>query len=178
MAAKTNDTEKIFLDANKQHRVWHKFSNWISKTYGKDLWGKEVVNVITDEKGKKHKIKYKNFNELELSRRLVGYKVMCRIKNYVRRYCPEIKIVHCDDSVYAGSDILLIPHPEHGITMIFIPQCTNVQNEFFLYYGHYKNLMKELAAMKYVYKKEIKQIKVLNKPQNKKVKCKKKNIAS
>jgi len=133
------------------HQVWHKFSNWLVKTFGKDLHGEwqSIEGVGAD--GKPFKYKHRSFNDLELSRRLVGYDVMVRIERFIKRACPEIKIVHCDDSVYAGSDILLIPHPKHGITMMFIPQCTDVQNQFFLYRSHHKKLMKALKEMGSVY---------------------------
>lgn len=142
----------IFKGAKSCHKIWHKFSNWLVKTYGNDLHGKWQYMKIKDAKGKVKKFKHRSFNELELSRRLVGYEVMCKVSKYVNRYCPEIKIIRCDDSVYAGSDILLIPHPKHGITIMFIPQCTSVQNQFFLYKNHHDSLIKELSKMKYVYK--------------------------
>lgn len=88
---------------------------------------------------------------MELSRRLVGYDVMCKVEKFIKRYCPEIKIIGCDDSVYSGSYILLIPHPNHGITLMFIPQCTTIQNQFFLYEGHYNQLIKALEEMKNIY---------------------------
>jgi hypothetical protein len=103
--------------------------------------------------GKTKKIKYKEFNEAELSRRLVGYEVLEKMEKYVSRHCKEIKVVRCDDSLYAGSSIFLIPHPKHGITMLFVPQCTTIQNQFFLYDNHYKDLMKALKEMKEVYGK-------------------------
>lgn len=131
---------------NTAHKIWHRFSDWLIKTYGKDLHGEWQYMEI----GKK-RIRYRSFDEYELNRRLVGYEVIERIERYVKRYCPEIRVVRCDDSVYAGSDILLIPHPRHGITMMFIPQCTGVQNQMFLYENHYKMLLKELKKMWYVY---------------------------
>jgi hypothetical protein len=141
---------EIMEQAELTHKTWHKFSNWITKTFGKDLHGEwEYIEL------EKKKWKYRSFNTLELSRRLVGYEVMCKIEKYIKRCCPEIKIIHCDDSVYAGSDILLIPHPKHGITIMFIPQCTNVQNQFFLYKGHYDDLIKALKTMKSVYNDRI-----------------------
>jgi len=137
------------------HRVWHKFSDWLIKKYGKDLYSDWKFMEFKDNEGKKKKIKYRNFNEYELSRRLIGYEVMKDIERYTKRYCTEIKIVYCDDSYHAGSYILLIPHPKMGITVMFIPQCTGTQNEFFLYDNHFKMLMDELNKMKYVYKNSI-----------------------
>jgi len=145
MTKKLTDKQKLkkmMEQSSKCHKIWHKFSNYLVRTYGKDLHGEWQ----TMGAGKKQ-FKYRSFNQLEFSRRIVGYEVMTRIGNWVKRYCPEIKIIGCDDSVYAGSDILLIPHPKHGITVIFIPQCTDVQNQFFLYEGHYKNLISNITKM-------------------------------
>lgn len=149
---KKKKEDDIFGPATKCHKIWHKFSNFLVNAYGKDLYSEWSYHKLKNDKGKVKKIKYRSFNELELSRRLVGYEVMCRIKKYVNRYCPQIKIIRCDDSVYASSDILLIPHPKHGITIMFIPQCTTVQNQFFLYDRHFECLMEELNKMKSVYK--------------------------
>jgi hypothetical protein len=147
--------DDIFKDSNECHKIWHKFSNWLVKTFGKDLHGEWEIVEITNDDGKIVKFKSRSFNELELSRRLVGYDVMCKIERYVKRCCPEIKIIGCDDSYYSSSFILLIPHPRHGITIMFIPQCTTIQNQLFLYDGHFDLLMEELKKMKYVYKNQI-----------------------
>ena len=142
----------IEKSAREAHKVWHKFSGWLSKTFGADLVEDKVLEVPM-KNGKTKKIKYKNFNEWELSKRLVGYEVLEKMEKYVARHCKEIKVVRCDDSVYAGSSIFLVPHPNHGITVLFVPQCTTIQNQFFLYDNHYKNLMKALKEMKDVYGK-------------------------
>lgn len=136
------------------HQIWHKFSNWMVKTFGKDLHGEWEFMEGIGANGKKFKIKHRSFNDLELSRRLTGYEAMCKVEKFVKICCPEIKIIRCDDSIYAGSDILLIPHPNHGITVIFIPQCTTVQNQFFLYKNHHKELVKALQEMETVYGKD------------------------
>lgn len=142
--------EKMVKKAKEVHRIWHKFEKWLTKTYGSDLYGEWVREKI--KIGKKRRIlKYRSFNDLEFSRRICGYEVIERIEKYVKRHCPEIKIVYCDDDVHSGSIILLIPHPAHGISVMFIPQCTTIQNRFFLYDNHYKMLMEELEKMKDVY---------------------------
>lgn len=138
-------------DVMSTHRVWHKFYGWMIKTFGKDLYGKWQYMKGTGADGKKFNFKYRDYNEYELSKRLVGYEVMCKIEKYVNRSCPEIKIIRCDDSVYAGSFILLIPHPKMGITMMFIPQCTYIGNQMFLYNNHYKMFTKALREMKSTY---------------------------
>lgn len=140
--------------AKEIHRVYHKFYNWLIKKYGMDLYGDWIINTIQLQDGKTKKLKYRNFNENEFNKRLVGNEVIEDIERYVKRYCKEIKIVHCDDSYHSGSILLLIPHITHGVTVMFIPQCTTIQNNFFLYHGHYKMLMKELKNMENVYNKK------------------------
>ena len=143
------------LDARTReiHRVWHKFNKWLRKSFGNDLYGEPIKNKFKID-GKTKTIKTYPFNEMEFQKRLCGYEVIERIEKYVKKQCPEIKIVNCDDNVHAGSILLLIPHPNHGITIMFIPQCTYTQNIFFLYDNHHKMLNEELNKMKYVYKHE------------------------
>lgn len=148
---KQGDTP-LEVETRKTHEVWHKFSNWLVKTFGKELHGKWEFTELIGDNGRKIKFKHRSFDDLELSRRLVGYDVMCKINRFVKRCCPEIKIIGCDDSTYSGSDIILIPHPKHGITVIFVPQCTTIQNQFFLYENHHKALVKALTEMREVYK--------------------------
>ena len=147
--------EKAFGGLEKVHGTWHKFSNWIIKTYGKDLHGEWQFLEGTGANGKKFKIKHRFFDELKLSQRMVGHEVIEKVENSVKKYCPEIRVIRCDDHAYAGSSLLLIPQPRHGITVFFIPQCTSVQNQFFLYKGHYNALMKALKEMKTVYKNSL-----------------------
>lgn len=148
MKAPQITSEDLLLKIKSSHAVWHKFSNWMVKSFGSDLHGKWKVIKIKGHKD----IKYRSFNDLELSRRLVGHEVMTKVRRYITRYCPEIIEINCDDTTYCGSTILLIPHPSHGITMMFIPQCTKIQNQIFLYERHYKQLTKALRTMKNVYK--------------------------
>ena len=131
---------------NNTHKVWHKFSNWLVRNYGEDLHGEWQSMEIDDKE-----VKFRSFNDLELSRRLVGFDVIVRIEKYIKKYCSDIKIVGCDDADYSSSIILLIPHPKHGITMMFIPQCSTIHNRMFLYGNHYKQLMTALEEMKNVY---------------------------
>lgn len=148
-------TKKDLAKANATHKVWHKFSKWMTDKYGKDLYGKWQTMKFKDKDGKKHSLKHRSFNDYELSKRISGYEVICAVEKFIKRSCPEIKIVHCDDDVYAGSIILLIPHPKMGISVMFIPQCTGIQNRFFLYDTHFKMLISELKKMSYVYKNQL-----------------------
>lgn len=142
---------KWIISELKCHDVYHKFDKWLKKSYGSDLYSEWRIIEIKGKDGRVRKIKTRSFNEREFNRRLVGYEVQERVERYVKKYCPQIRIVRCDDSIYSSSTILLIPHKKHGITVMFIPQCTDVQNRFFLYGGHYGNLMKEMGKMKSVY---------------------------
>lgn len=101
------DMKKSFKEAYEVHTIWHKFYKWLEKTFATpDMYHKARTMKI----GKK-KIKIgKHIDEYKLSQKLVGYECMKRIEKYVK-YNPQIKIIHCDDSVYAGSDILLGNYP-------------------------------------------------------------------
>lgn len=112
---------------NDAHGVYHKFEKWLIETLGE------------------------NYNSY-----LFGYKVICKIEDYVKNN-PEIKIVHCDDDTFASSILVLIPHPTRGITIKFIPQCTELQNTFFLYDRSYDKLIEALNEMKYVYGEDKKE---------------------
>ena len=144
--------KELMAKMKSTHAVWHKFSNWLEKTYGEGLYGEWQYSEIVGDNGKKYKWKYRGFNDYELSKRLVGSEVMDKIEKYVKRSCPEIKILRCDDDHHATSFLLLVPHPKMGITVMYIPQCTSVQNTFFLYENHCNNLIKALTEMKSVYK--------------------------
>lgn len=144
-------SNKIMKEIKEMHKVYHKFQKWLVKNFGNDLYGEYKTIRIKQENGHYKSFKWRDYNEYELSKRLCGYEVMERIEKYVKRSCPEIKIVYCDDDMHATSIILLIPHPSHGITMMFIPQLIGIQNQLFLYGNHHKELMRVLEEMKHVY---------------------------
>lgn len=132
------------------HETWHKLYKWLSKTYGKDLYSEWRYIELSSGK----KLKWRDFNDYELSKRLVGVNVIEKVEKYIRKNIPEIKVITCDDTSYTGSLILLVPHPSHGITFLYIPQSTSIQNHFFLYEGHYQSLIRALFAMRCVYNLE------------------------
>jgi hypothetical protein len=115
-------TENDLSEAKSVHIIWHKFDKWLVKTFGENY-----------------------------SSNLSGYDAICKVEKYVRRNLPEIRIVQCDDFDYSSSIIVLVPHPRHGISVIFIPQTAEIGNKFFLYGSHYDCLVKELSDMKKVY---------------------------
>jgi hypothetical protein len=145
--------DRMFKRGKEIHRIYHKFSKWLVNTFGKDLKTKRKVK-FTLQDGKKKTFTVIDYNDRELEKRISGYETIVKIEKYVKRSCPEIKIVGCDDAVHAGSILLLIPHPDFGITVMFVPQCTMTQNKFFLYGNHFKMLQEELEKMKVVYDKE------------------------
>ena len=146
--------DKMFAHSKEIHRIWHKFDKWITNAYGSDLYGDWIRNKIKTTEGKTKTLKYRHFDETEFAKRLCRYEVIERIERYVKTHCKEIKIVYCDDETYSSSIILLIPHPMHGITVMFIPQNTSIQNRFFLYGNHFRMLQEELDKMKSVYEME------------------------
>jgi len=50
-----------FDSAKTPHQIWHKFSNWIVKTFGKDLHGEWQIMEGIGANGKKFKIKHRFF---------------------------------------------------------------------------------------------------------------------
>ena len=101
------------------HKIWHDFNKFVTAKLG--------LNSVNDI----------NFS---------GYDIIEQIENYVNTN-KQIKLIWVYDSVHASSIILLVPHPTFGITILYVPQCTTHQNEFFLYQQNRKTLMSELQTM-------------------------------
>lgn len=78
---------------------------------------------------------------------LAGFEDQELVESYASEH-PEIKIVGVDDNDFCSSDLVLIPHPTMGITALFIPQCTTIQNRFFMYPGHIFSLEKAITELK------------------------------
>lgn len=76
-----------------------------------------------------------------------GSELMDEIEKYTIDH-PEIEICGCDDASFAGSDIVLVPHPDMGITVLYIPQLSGNSAQFFLYPGHLQNLIDTLIKMR------------------------------
>lgn len=81
-----------------------------------------------------------------------GYAMSERVYDWAR-HRKQVRIVGCDDSVFAGSDLVFIPHALKdsymGTSVIYIPQCTDEQPiEFFLYPSHHEALLRVLKAIK------------------------------
>lgn len=149
------DLEKVIEESYDIHELWHKFCDYLQKYYY------NMVKRTTYKKGKFGQTKRK-YKHLDISK-VTGYDAMCRVGRFAEDN-PNIRIVGCDDSHHCGSDIVLIPHEDNkkywGTTVLFIPQCTNEKNIFFLYPEHLDNLIEELKKIqrrerkKPFYKKE------------------------
>lgn len=124
------------------HALWHSFCDYMKKWYY-DMapnWTIKGDDLVQTER------EYKHFN----INKVVGYKSISKIERFISKN-PAIARVVCDDSAHCGSRIYLIPHENKreywGTTVLFIPQCTKEQNNFFLYPNHLNNLIKELQKI-------------------------------
>ena len=137
-------TESIWdkSGASEAHKIWHKFCDHMKKWYYKEEYGWSILDdedFVQDDKT--HKV----FD----SSKMIGYKCMQRCEKYAKKN-KEIKIISVDDSVYSGSILILVPHPKHGVTIIFVTQHTDVVgNQFFLHHGEAYNLISKLHKMNY-----------------------------
>jgi hypothetical protein len=82
----------------------------------------------------------------------IGYTLMCKIKNWAKKFPTEVQIVSCDDSLFAGSILCLIEHRARtnymGTSVIYVPQYTGeVATRFFLYLEHRVELIDALGKL-------------------------------
>ncbi len=111
---------------DKTHKYWYAFTEHFGNLYGFGFDG----NV--------------------LSEKMSGYECMNELDKYVKEH-PEVVLVPTDDSVFASSYFVLVPHPDMGITIVFVPQCTTIQNQMFMYSRHSDILIEEITKMKEKY---------------------------
>ena len=137
---KNKEMKELIEDARKIHGIWFDFCKYMKKWYYK-----EVNEYKFDPKTLEQINTGKMIKEFDVTK-MVGYECMQRVEKYAEKH-KDIRVTGVDDDVYSSSDLVLIPHPEHGITVIFIPQNTTINNQFFLYPGYLKYLQKELEEM-------------------------------
>ncbi len=113
--------EKLIGRTEKIHRIWWDFAEYMKQWY-------------EDDDG--------NFDPEQL----MGYEASERVYEYIKTH-PEIIVVPCDDSHFMSSDIVLVPHPDMGITAIYIPQCCCSINKLFLYPGHANALVSAINKL-------------------------------
>jgi hypothetical protein len=143
MPSKKQRLKDIFGNAMMSHKTWHQFYRFLQRNFGKDCWGKQYFQKFGDKK-----IKIKPFDEVKMMGNMVGYEAMVKVERYCKRYLPEIQCIYCDDSYYSGSLLVLVPHKNHGITVIYIPQNSRITNQLFLYPSHHSDLVHTLERMK------------------------------
>ena len=76
-----------------------------------------------------------------------GFESMEKIEQYANDH-PEIIVCGCDDQSFSGSDLVLVPHPDMGVTVLYVPQNSGSCAQFFLYPGHLSNLIDALTKMR------------------------------
>jgi hypothetical protein len=77
---------------------------------------------------------------------LCGHEKMEEIEEWAKKH-PEVIITRCDDNHHDTSYLVIIPHPTHGISIVFVPQATYSKDYFFLYPNHQKALIKALQSI-------------------------------
>ena len=76
---------------------------------------------------------------------LSGYDDMRMMDSFCKDN-PDIIRVHVDDSYHCNSYVYIIPHESEkkymGATVVFVPQCCDTKNQFFLYPSDNRGLMR------------------------------------
>jgi hypothetical protein len=116
------------------HKIWYDFCDYMKEWYYKE--------VDEYEDG----VKTGNIVKFFDTAKMMGDECLNRVDYYAKKH-KEIKIVDVDDDTFCGASLVLIPHPKFGMTVIFIPQCTGVNNMFFLYSHHLQELQETLNDM-------------------------------
>jgi hypothetical protein len=133
-----NELIEMLYGSELTNKIWFHFCNYMKRWYYKKE--KHFLSKGWSDR------EYKAFD----SSKMLGYSAMQKVERYEKKY-GGIKIVYVDDNVFAGSMLVLIPHDKMGITVIFIPQCTDEKDIFFLYPNHIKQLNKTIDEIKIEY---------------------------
>lgn len=88
-----------------------------------------------------------------------GYKAIQAAEKFVSK-TPGTYEVRCDDDIFAGSSLIVIPHETRkkymGASVTYIPQCTGENpTTLFLYPHHVNHLMKVLKKLQKKAKKKM-----------------------
>ncbi len=105
-------------EIDEMHKTWYKFC----EKFGEGSLGDSFPNLCGGDK-------------------------MDEVEEWAKDF-PEVKITRCDDNHHAGSLLVIIPHPKHGITILFIPQLTSEKHYFFLYPSQQEALVQALCSIK------------------------------
>ncbi len=101
---------------------------------------KEELQEMMEESEQIHTLWYKLNEHLEKHNRniddLSGYDAMRCVDAFCKDN-PDVIRVHVDDSYHCNSYVYIIPHESEkkymGATVLFVPQCCDTRNQFFLY---------------------------------------------
>lgn len=114
--------------------------------------GERRTRKATNEEQSKNRRANKQLNKIHsvyhrVSKQLEGldgYEAIEKARRIAKRNKGHVQIVHCDDSAFTTSAILLVDHENDdqymGTTVIYLPQNQGCREEFFLYPDHRENL--------------------------------------
>jgi hypothetical protein len=114
----------------------------------RELWNIGDIHGLWHEFKEKFLIITKESDDYKF--RLAGYKLMKGVDQWARKH-SEVKIVLCDDKVYATSYMVLVPHCTktkwHGITCVSIPQLAGDPSIMFWYPRNTELLVKAIGVL-------------------------------
>lgn len=126
-------------------KIWNGFYRWMVKVWGQNLFGEWQYHVSKTEGGFR-RVRYRSFNHAALTKKLFGIEVINKMCYYCGRYNQKIRFIKCDDPRYGGC-LFLIPHPDAGVMLLFIPELQRNKNQFFIPKKCYKTALSELTKM-------------------------------
>jgi len=143
----SKDLEKMFEETGRIHHLWYDFQDHMGKMYY-DLRRRWSIKAMKRNGSfVETKRKFKHFNP----KKMTGHEAICWLRKFIENNHPDLIEVRCDDSAHCGSSVFLIPHETDkeywGTTVVYIPQCTDDQNMFFLYPDHLNRFVKELQKI-------------------------------
>ena len=107
------------------------------------------IQEMMDEATEIHTLWWKLSEYLESHERnidnLSGYDTI-RIMDAFCKENPKVIRVHVDDSYHCNSYVYIVPHENEkrymGATVLFVPQCCDTRNQFFLYPSDNRGFMR------------------------------------
>ena len=95
---------------------------------------------------------YHEFSEiLEILQDKHNYSIIEMADEFTEVYHEDTQLVPVDDEAHCGSSLVLIDHENDreywGTTVVYLPQCSGVRAEFFLYPHHRRALIKALQVI-------------------------------
>jgi hypothetical protein len=121
----------------------------------------EELQEMFDETEEIHTLWYALNDYLEKHNRsintLSGYDDMRCMDAFCEEH-PDVIRVHVDDEHHCNSYVYIIPHEGKtrymGATVVFVPQCCNVMNQFFLYPEDNRGLLNACLRLEDIFQKK------------------------